>query len=170
MVELTIPPGSGDAILGYVRAKAASWTVAEMLERVRAALTILEAAAVAVPEGDLVRVPEGEEWSPLDCVRHVTEINAATAIRCAEAAAPGSGRRVRPANWASLSREAALAEHAEALGVAFSRIERAGVDAATATWPHPFLGELNWREWLLTLRVHSLAHAEQLGALANALR
>lgn len=168
MAELTIPPGSGAVILGYVHSKAAAWTVAQLVERVRDAVTVLERAAGAVPEDALDQVPAGEEWSPLDCIRHVAEINAATALRCADSAAPGDAMPAGPLDWASRTRETAMEAMVTAINAAFARIEAAeaaGDGMRGATWPHPFLGELDWREWLLTIRVHSLAHAEQLGTL-----
>ena len=37
------------------------------------------------------------------------------------------------------------------------------------TWAHREFGALNWREWLLFARVHTLDHARQLQAIAAAL-
>ena len=36
-------------------------------------------------------------------------------------------------------------------------------------WDHPFFGPLNWREWLLFLRVHDLDHARQVASINEAL-
>ena len=37
------------------------------------------------------------------------------------------------------------------------------------TWAHGEFGALNWREWLLFARVHTLDHARQVQAIAAAL-
>lgn len=36
-------------------------------------------------------------------------------------------------------------------------------------WEHGVFGDLNWREWLLFMRVHDLDHARQILAVSEAL-
>ena len=170
MTQFTIPEGAGDQILAYVRQKSRDWTVAQMLDRVAGGLRDLEAAAREVPEAFLDLQPAGEEWTPRFCIQHVAAINMGTASRVASVAATGRQPREEPPGVPG-GREEALALQREVLERSFAAIAAAPEDAhLTATWLHPLLGELTWREWLLTLRVHCLAHAGQLAAMAAALR
>lgn len=164
---MTIPEGATEVILSYVRRKAAEWTPDQLAQRVDAAVAELEAAARAVPDAALATRRAGEEWSPLDCIQHVAEVNSGTASRVRavvlNGALPESAASAPPV---SAGREAILAAHAAVVEAATRAVRVGGADAdAAITWLHPFLGDLNWREWFLTLRVHSLDHARQIAAL-----
>tara|TARA_B100001123_G_scaffold147952_2_gene171380 strand:+ start:2610 stop:3110 length:501 start_codon:yes stop_codon:yes gene_type:complete len=161
---VTIPEGATEVILSYVRKKAAEWTPEEMVQRVQAAVHELEEAAFAVPDDLLEVCQEGQEWSPLECIRHVAEVNHGTATRVHGVVSQGVLLDDIPP--VPESRTEVLATHAEIIaGVVSAVLEGDGDPDADIVWLHPFLGELNWREWLLTLRVHSLDHARQLAAL-----
>ena len=161
---MTIPEGATEVILSYVRRKAAEWTPEQMVERVEAAVAQLEEAARAVPDDLLELRQEGQEWSPLECIRHVAEVNHGTATRVRGVVSEGVVPEEIPPVPAT--REDVLATHAEVIAGAMSAVREGKADPhAEVTWLHPFLGDLNWREWLLTLRVHSLDHAGQLTAL-----
>ena len=163
---MTIPEGATEVILSYIRRKAAEWTPEEMAQRVEAAVTQLEAAARAVPD-DLLEVrQEGQEWSPLECIRHVAEVNHGTATRVRGVVSEGAVPDEIPP--VPQSREDVLATHAEVIAGAIRAVREGNADPdADVVWLHPFLGDLNWKEWLLTLRVHSLDHANQLEALQH---
>ena len=161
---MTIPEGATEVILSYVRRKAAEWTPEQMAQRVEAAVAELEAAARAVPD-DLLEVrQEGQEWSPLECIRHVAEVNHGTATRVRGVVSEGVVPDEIPA--VPQTREDVLATHAGVIAGAIKAVREGNADPdAEIVWLHPFLGDLNWREWLLTLRVHSLDHARQLEVL-----
>ncbi len=161
---MTIPEGATEVILSYVRRKAAEWTAEQMAQRVEAAAADLDAAARAVP-ADLLEVrQEGQEWSPLECIRHVAEVNTGTATRVRGVVSEGVVPEDIPAVPETL--DEVLAAHAELIAGVVKAVREGQADPdAEVTWLHPFLGDLNWREWLLTLRVHSLDHASQLTAL-----
>ena len=163
---MTIPEGATEVILSYVRKKAAEWTPEEMAQRVEAAVVELEAAARAVPD-DLLEVrQEGQEWSPLECIRHVAEVNHGTATRVRGVVSEGIVPDEIPP--VPETREDALATHAGVIAGAVRAVREGNADPdAEVQWLHPFLGDLNWKEWLLTLRVHSLDHARQLEALQH---
>ncbi len=161
---MTIPEGATEVILSYVRRKAAEWTPEQMAQRVEAAVAQLEEAARAVPEELLEVRQEGQEWSPLECIRHVAEVNTGTATRVRGVVSEGVVPDDIPA--VPETREDVLAAHAEVIAGAVSAVREGLADPdAEVVWLHPFLGDLNWREWLLTLRVHSLDHATQLATL-----
>lgn len=169
MTELTIPEGSGDVILSYVRRKSAEWTTAQLVQRVQEGVARLEAAARAVPAAHLTLTPPGEEWSPLFCLQHVLDINRGTASRCRGVAATGT-LPAAPPPPVPADRDQALLEHATYLdSVSDLVMELPARHFLEITWPHPFLGALNWREWFLTIRVHCLAHADQIEAMTRAL-
>ena len=161
---MTIPEGATEVILSYVRRKAAEWTPEQMAQRVEAAVAQLEEAARAVP-ADLLEVrQEGQEWSPLECIRHVAEVNTGTATRVRGVVSEGVVADDIPAVPDTL--EEVLAAHAEVIAGVVGAVREGRADPdAEVVWLHPFLGDLNWREWLLTLRVHSLDHATQLATL-----
>ena len=163
---MTIPEGATEVILSYVRKKAAEWTPEEMAQRVEAAVVELEAAARAVPD-DLLEVrQEGQEWSPLECIRHVAEVNHGTATRVRGVVSEGIVPDEIPP--VPKTREDVLATHAGVIAGAVRAVREGNADPdAEVQWLHPFLGDLNWKEWLLTLRVHSLDHARQLEALQH---
>ena len=107
---------------------------------------------------------EGHEWSPLDCIRHVAEVNTGTATRVRGVVAEGALPETVPP--VPETREAILEAHAAVIAAAVRAVrEGQGDPDAGIMWLHPFLGDLNWREWFLTLRVHSLDHARQIGTL-----
>ncbi|MFN0094073.1 MAG: hypothetical protein ACKVVT_04765 [Dehalococcoidia bacterium] len=166
MTQFTIPEGAGSQILSYVRTKAPQWTNAEMVERVKAALAQLEAAARAVPAELLTMVPPSEQdWTPLQCITHVAGINMNTATRCAAVASTGR-LPDGPSPAAPEDREGALSLQRVTLDAVFEAVSAAPEGARPeAAWEHPLLGPLDWREWFLTLRVHSLGHADQLNQM-----
>lgn len=168
MAELTIPEGAGAQILSYVRTKAPQWTNAQMVDRVDGALRQLEAAAFAVPVARLGQVPPSErDWTPLQCIVHVVGINMNTALRCASVAATGTLVQAAVPEPPA-EREGALALQRVTLEAVFATVRAATDDPlAGPPWDHPLLGPLNWREWFLTLRVHSLGHADQLTSMAQ---
>lgn len=169
MTQFTIPEGSGDVISSYVRAKAREWTVPQMVERVASALAELEAAARAIPAEHLDVVAEGEEWTPAHTIEHVTAINLGTATRCLAVATTGKLPQVDPAPLPE-GRDLRLAAHRTRLEAVFAGLVDAGAPRhLDVTWEHPFLGDLDWREWLLTIRVHCKGHADQLAVMGQKL-
>lgn len=169
MTQFTIPEGSGDVIASYVRAKAREWTVQQMAERVAAAVAELEAVARAIPAGHLETVAEGEEWTPAYTIEHVTAINIGTAARCLAVATTGRLPFVDPAPLPE-GRDLRLAAHRMRLDAVLSGLVDAGAPRhLDVRWEHPFLGELDWREWLLTIRVHCKGHADQLTVMRQKL-
>ena len=161
---MTIPRGATDVILSYVRKKAAEWTPEQMALRVTAAVTELEAAARAVTPERLNERAPGQDWTPLECLRHTAEVNIGTATRVRGVVTDGRVPKEIPA--VPKAREAILEAHAQVIaGVTAAVLDGTADPDAEITWLHPFLGDLNWREWFLTLRVHSLDHARQLATL-----
>lgn len=161
-------------IRGYLQAQAAKLTVAELVEKVRTDQQQVRSAAEALPAERFYDRPAQGEWSANEVMAHVVDSGAAvgagirsalggsTPARLDDRIRPDPARRSAAEWWEDLVRDR------EAL---FERVGRAaGDECLDVRWSHPFFGDLNWREWLLFLRLHDLDHSRQMQAIAGALR
>jgi DinB superfamily len=164
-----------ERIRSYLVTQGAKLTPAALVEKVRAAMADLSAAAAAVPAARFAERPEPQEWSGNEVMAHVVTADryfAGSIVRVLEGEPPlprlgGRGAVEdaprRPAEaWCGV-----LAEQREAL---FATV----LAADPAAYPdtrieHPFFGPLTWRETLLFTRLHDLDHAGQLQKIATAL-
>ena len=156
-----------ERIRGYLQGQAAQRTTDELCERVQEAVDELATAARGVPVSMLHVIPEGDEWTPMACLKHSAASNMQVAQQVLYAALegylPGGDEPEVPADVESL-----LAAHAEAIDSLYVHVRSADPEAnLELKWPHPFFGELNWREWLLFLRIHCKDHARQLVAMSG---
>ncbi|HEY7654687.1 MAG TPA: DinB family protein [Methylomirabilota bacterium] len=161
-------------IRSYLVAQGAKLTPAAIVEKVRAAMADLRAAAAAVPPARFAERPEPEEWSGNEVMAHVVAADryfgggiVSVLDGCPPPARSG-GRgmedaALRPAEaWYRI-----LGEQREAL---FAKVLAADAAAAPdARIEHAFFGPLTWRETLLFTRLHDLDHAGQLQKIAQAL-
>ncbi len=161
-------------IRGYLVAQGAKLTPAGIVEKVRAAMADLRAAAAAVPPARFGERPEPEEWSGNEVMAHVVAADLyfgggiVSVLDGGPPPARSGGRGMedaplRPAEaWYRI-----LAEQREGL---FAKVLAADAAAAPdARIEHPFFGPLSWRETLLFTRLHDLDHAGQLQKIAAAL-
>jgi|SRR5689334_10751561 hypothetical protein len=161
-------------IRSYLVAQAAKLTPAAIVEKVRAAMADLRAAALAVPPARFAERPEPQEWSGNEVLAHVLAADGyfGGGIRDALAGRPAGPRlpRERVEDAPRQSAEtwcAALARQREAL---FADVLGADPGAAAdGRIDHPMFGPLSWRETLLFTRLHDLDHAGQLQKIAAAL-
>lgn len=161
-------------IRGYLVAQGAKLAPAAIIEKVRAAMGDLAAAAAAVPPARFAERPEPEEWSGNEVMAHVVAADryfagSIVSVLDGEPPLPRSGGRGiedaprRSADaWSRI-----LAQHREAL---FAKVLAADPAACPGVRiEHPFFGPLSWRETLLFTRLHDLDHAGQLQKIAAAL-
>jgi len=165
---MTQPQEDFDRIRGYLQQQAAQRTIDELIARVQEGVDDLATAARSVADDKLKAIPDGDEWTPLDCLRHAAASNIQVAQQVLFAALEGylptDGEPEVPAD-----REAILNAHAEAIDSLYAHVRSADPDAnLELKWKHQFFGDLNWREWLLFLRIHSRDHARQLAAMSGA--
>lgn len=165
---MTQPQDELDRIRGYLQQQASQRTIDELIGRVQEGVDDLAAAARGVPDAALKVIPAGDEWTPMDCLRHAAASNMQVAQQVLFAALEGylptDGEPEVPSD-----REAVLAAHAEAIDSLYAHVRSADPAAnLELKWKHPFFGDLNWREWLLFLRIHSKDHARQLAAMSGA--
>ncbi len=165
---MTQPKDDLDRIRGYLQQQAAQRTIEELIARVQEGVDDLASSARGVPEAALTVVPAGDEWTPLDCLKHVASSNMQVAQQVLFAALEGylptDGEAEVPSD-----RERILAAHSEAIDSLYVHVRSADPEAnLELKWNHPFFGDLNWHEWLLFLRIHSRDHARQLAAMSGA--
>jgi uncharacterized damage-inducible protein DinB len=160
-------------IRSYLTTQAAKLAPADIVDKVRAAMEQLRAAAGAVPAAHFNDPPARGEWSANEVMAHVVEagrhfggaierlLDGEPPGAPRDAAARDTGPRPLHAWWSLLERDRT--------GL-FQRVLRAEPTARLdATVEHPFFGPLNWRETLLFIRLHDLDHAGQLQKIAGAL-
>ena len=161
-------------IRSYLVAQGAKLTPAALVEKVRAAMADLRAAAAAVPVERFAERPAPEEWSGNEVMAHVVMADGyfGGGIRDALAGRPAGPRPTRRGV------EDAPRQSAQAWYEVLSRqrevlfAEVLAADPATAAdrrIEHPMFGPLSWRETLLFTRLHDLDHAGQLQKIAAAL-
>jgi len=160
-------------ILEYLQAQGAKQSPAAVVERVRAAMEDVRAAAGEVPAARFAERPAPDEWSANEVMAHVLSAGTyfgAAIVRVLDGAPAGPGiREALPADIPARTAEewwGRLRSDREAL---FDRVRAADPGARLdATIEHPFFGPLNWRETLLFMRLHDLDHAGQLRRIAAA--
>lgn len=168
-------PTEAERILGYLQQQAAGRSIEELIARVQEGVDELAASARAlnpatldVPAGD-AETP-GETWSPRQCLEHAAGSNMSVARGVLHVALTGE---LPPAEEAPLPLdvEEVLDRHAEAIDSLYDHVREADPAAfLEVKWRHPMFGDLNWREWLLFIRIHSKDHARQLAAMTAGAR
>lgn len=158
-----------ERIRGYLQQQAAEKSIAELFERVKEGMADLIEAARSVPAAVIRSNPPGDDWSPMDCLKHAVQSNLQVAQDVLHVALTGE-RPGEPEPDLAPDRDALITAQEASLESLWAHVSEA--DPASnlhVTWPHPFFGELNWREWLLFLRIHAKDHARQLSSMREAL-
>jgi len=161
-------------IRSYLEAQGAKLSPAAIIDKVRAAMAELRAAAESVPPARFNDRPEPEEWSGNEVMAHVIDAGKHFGDQIVQAldgmppAGSGRDRSEKPvprrtaAEWCTI-----LERDREGL---FECVQRADPAARLdKRIEHGMFGTLNWRETLLFLRLHDLDHARQLQKNATAL-
>ncbi len=161
-------------IRGYLQAQAAKLTVPQLLDKVRTDMAQLKAAAEAGERVDYARRPSEDDWSVNEVMAHITDTCASVNSGILGAWERGE----RPAGLtdalkrsddvvAPMVRFKQLTDEREAL---FARLAVAsGDEHLDVKWRHGMFGDLNWREWVLFLRIHDMDHARQVEGIVTAL-
>ena len=160
-------------VRGYLASQAIKRTPEQIVEALREAHKQLLDATAKVPTDAFRRVPREGEWAAVDVLAHVrmmAMIEARSIPLAAERGErPGSIRDALEAAAPDTTREALLASINEARQHLIAAVLRADPEAhLNVRWSVSEFGELNWRECLLFARVHTLDHARQLAAIAEA--
>lgn len=157
-------------IRGYLVAQARKLTVPELVEKLRRDSARVREAAATVPAHCFAERPEPEEWSAAEVFGHLIE-STETGAQLVDSIIDGQGV---PEQFSHEPRDGVVTavDHWDAFVAGretfYARVLRAsGDEHLDVKIRHPFFGELNWREWMLFLRVHDLDHARQMEAIAE---
>ena len=159
-------------VRGYLQTQAAKLSLAELTEKVRSDMEQLRAAAESVPAGRFSDRPGAQEWSANEVMAHVLDgakgVSSGIVRVIEKGTVPGKiFDRIEKTDERRAAGEWWRALVAEREGL-FTRVNAAkGDEHLDVLWDHPFFGPLNWREWLLFLRIHDLDHARQIAAIAT---
>ena len=161
-------------VRSYLANQAMKRTPAQLVEALREAHRQFLAAVAIVPDKLFRVAPRHEEWSAADVMGHMLIIAAID-----EQAIRGVIERgeqppdvidlVAPAP-ADLTREQMLAELERLRERLIASVLQADPSAhLDILWGHNEFGQMNWREWLLFARVHTLDHTRQTQSIAQTL-
>ena len=160
-------------VRSYLQAQAAKLSLPDLVRKVEADTSQLVEAAQAAAAIDQTRRPGAGEWSVNDVLSHLHGVCAGVNVGILAAAETGAQPDLQrdtidetndhcpAAEWVS-----GIRAEREAM---FERVlSLRGDEHLDVTWEHPFFGPLNWREWLLFLRIHDIDHARQIGQIVEA--
>ncbi len=161
-------------VRSYLASQAMRRTPELLVEALREAHHQFLAATAAIPDAVFRTIPIEGEWSAADVLAHVCAI-----VAFDERSICGViGYGEQPPNVddaleqapSDATREQLLADierHRERLiDVVLQADPQTHLDIV---WGHNEFGNMNWREWLLFARVHTLDHTRQMQAIAAVL-
>ena len=160
-------------VRGYLVAQSARRTPAQLVEAVREAHQQFLAALAEVPDAAFRVTPLAGEWSAADVLMHLRTLAAFDVSAILPVIEHGHQPPDIEDRITSAPPDITRGEFVAELNALRERL-LAGALAAdpeahlAITWAHPEFGRMNWREWLLFARVHTLDHARQLQAIAAA--
>ena len=169
-----LPQTEVERIRGYLVAQAAKLSVPELVAKVRADTAPLREVAAAVPPERLRERPGPEEWSAAEVLTHILTMNehgarAIEGILDSGAVPPRIDDTLTHEERGDLQTAEdywrVFERRREQL---YARVSQAmGDEHLNLKITHPMFGPLNWREWLLFMRIHDLDHMRQIQAIAS---
>jgi len=161
-------------VRSYLATQATRRTPAQLVEALREAHHQFLTALAAVPDDAFRAIPREGEWSAADVLAHVRTIAAFDERSICGVIERGE----QPPNVDDALEQAptnATREHMLAdiealrerlIAVVLQADPQAHLDIV---WGHNEFGNMNWREWLLFARVHTLDHTRQMQAISAVL-
>ena len=161
-------------VRSYLATQATRRTPAQLVEALREAHHQFLTALAAVPDDAFRAIPREGEWSAADVLAHVRTIAAFDERSICGVIERGE----QPPNVDDALEQAptnATREHMLAdiealrerlIAVVMQADPQVHLDIV---WGHNEFGNMNWREWLLFARVHTLDHARQMQAISAVL-
>jgi len=169
---MTQPNPEFERIRGYLQAQAAKLSVAEIVDKLRADTPPLLEAARSVPAAKFTVKPASDDWSAAEVLTHVLAMNeqgasAIEGIISTGAVPPRITDQIDgPARADLAGAQDYIRVWEERREAFYPRVLAAkGNEHLDVMMGHPMFGKLNWREWLLFMRVHDLDHMRQLQAI-----
>jgi uncharacterized damage-inducible protein DinB len=161
-------------VRSYLASQAMRRTPEQLVEALREAHHQFLAATAAIPDNAFRTTPKEGEWSAADVMAHVRTIAALDersvggVIERGEQ--PPDMDDVLEHVLTDATREQMLADiealRERLIAVVLQADPQTHLDIV---WGHNEFGKMNWREWLLFARVHTLDHARQLQAISASL-
>lgn len=162
-------------VRGYLISQANKLSLSELVAKVRADVLPLREVALAVPAARFNDRPAPDEWSAAEVLTHILEMNENGARSIESIIAGGEPVRnirdeISGATRSALGSAAAYWDvfHARREQLLENVLRANGDEHLDTTIVHHMFGPLNWREWLLFMRVHDLDHLRQLQAITEA--
>ncbi len=153
----------------WLRAEAEKRSVEEMIAGIESEVAAVERAVGGVPDPVMAMVPAGDEWSVLECLRHVVQTDLEVAGKVLWVALTGELPADGPPA-AEGGKEDLLRQNREALDSLYEHLRAADPGAFLEyRWEHSMLGEMNWREWTVFIEAHNWDHARQLASMVASL-
>jgi uncharacterized damage-inducible protein DinB len=161
-------------VRSYLASQSMRRTPDQLAETVRDAHQQFLAALALIPDASFHTAPQLEEWSAADVLLHMRTIAAIDATSIPAVIERGE----QPANIedsivpapVEVTRASLLADIEASRERLLDVVVQADPEARLdITWGHPEFGQMQWREWLLFARVHTLDHARQMQTIAAAL-
>jgi uncharacterized damage-inducible protein DinB len=161
-------------VRSYLASQALRRTPEQLIEALREAHKQFLAATAAIPDDAFHTIPREGEWSAVDVLAHVCTIaefddhsicgviehgEQPKDVDDALEQAPSDATREQLLEDIERHRERLIA-------VVHQADPQAHLDIV---WGHNEFGKMNWHEWLLFARVHTLDHARQMQAIAATL-
>ncbi len=161
-------------IRSYLTSQAMKRTPEQLVDVLREAHQQFLAVTAAIPEDDFRTIPKEGEWSAADVLAHVCVISAFDERSiCGVIERSEQPKDVEDAIEKAPSdatREQLLADIERYRERLIAFVLKADPQAhLDIVWGHHEFGKMNWREWLLFARVHTLDHARQMQAIAGVL-
>lgn len=161
-------------VRSYLASQAMRRTPEQLVETLREAHRQLLAALAALPDTAFRIVPKEGEWSAADVLAHVRSIAAFDERSICgvleRGEQPPNINDVLEQAPTQATREQLLADiealRERLIAVVLQADPQSHLDIV---WGHNEFGNMNWREWLLFARVHTLDHARQIQAIATVL-
>lgn len=161
-------------VRSYLASQSMKRTPAQLVESLQEAHQQFVSALAIIPEAQSRTIPLEGEWSAIDVLLHMHRMAAFDLSSISSVLERGEQPPViqdviisAPAEMTQASLLTELNHYREQL---FTLVQHADAQKALdITWSHPEFGAMQWREWLLFARVHTLDHARQMQAIAAAL-
>jgi hypothetical protein len=172
-----LPQAEIERVRGYLIAQAGKLSLSDLVDKVRRDALPLREVAASVPPARFRERPGPEDWSAAEVFTHILDMTerGATSIE----GIIDTGALPPPIDDQLAHGEREELQGAEDYWRAFEtrrerlfeRVARArGDEHLDVSITHPLFGPLNWREWLLFMRVHDLDHLRQIQAIADGMR
>lgn len=161
-------------VRSYLASQAMHRTPEQLVETLRTAHLQFVEATIAIPDAVFRTPPSEGEWAAIDVLEHVRNIAAFDELSIRAVIERGEQPSdvsdvIKPAEM-EVTREQALAEIEQLRKRLIASVLQANPQAhLDILWGHDEFGQMNWREWLLFARVHTLDHTRQMQAIATAL-